>query len=67
MAIYFDHKLQFPNPGEHLDICWHPSFPLLAVATDHPATRGTVDVFSEEVCMNKNIYIELWISQIQLG
>jgi hypothetical protein len=40
MAVYFDHKVQIPYTGQHVDAQWHKSFPLLAVLTQSDPMGG---------------------------
>ena len=50
MAIYFDHRVQCPSPGANVDIAWHYSKPVLAVATrNEGGTGGYVQLYDEEV------------------
>ncbi|XP_070580461.1 intraflagellar transport protein 140 homolog isoform X2 [Ptychodera flava] len=48
MAVYFDHKVEKPIPGPSVDIEWHSSYPLLAVASRSDGGGGCVHVYRDE-------------------
>ncbi|KAK2157996.1 hypothetical protein LSH36_179g04002 [Paralvinella palmiformis] len=48
MPIYFDHKCQVPYPGQHTDLQWHKTAPLLAAASFSEASSGSVIIYQDE-------------------
>ena len=51
MAVYFDHKAHAPYPGQNTDIHWHPTLPILAVASYADSTGGSVNLYKDEVSL----------------
>ena len=57
MTVYFDHNVQFPGSAATLSgithdlMCWHKSFPILAVSSKNEKnnTDGSVHFFLDEV------------------
>jgi len=49
MAIFVDHRVQAPYPGQNRDIQWHKTQGLLAVGSFNETTGAAVTVYQEEV------------------
>lgn len=50
MAVYFDHRIEAPDSsGEAVLISWHSSLCVLAVGSVNTSTRGSVDLYLQQV------------------
>jgi len=49
MAIFIDHRVLAPYPGQNQDIQWHKTHGLLAVGSFSETTGAAVTVYQEEV------------------
>ncbi|TRY92904.1 hypothetical protein DNTS_005716, partial [Danionella cerebrum] len=49
MAVYFDHRLEAPDPsGVAILISWHSNVCVLAVGSMNPSTGGSVDLYQQQ-------------------
>uniref|UniRef100_A0A8C7HMP5 Intraflagellar transport 140 n=1 Tax=Oncorhynchus kisutch TaxID=8019 RepID=A0A8C7HMP5_ONCKI len=49
MAVYFDHRIDSPeSSGGPSQVAWHPTQPVLAVASNSPTTGGNIDLYLQQ-------------------
>ncbi|XP_012989276.2 intraflagellar transport protein 140 homolog isoform X2 [Esox lucius] len=49
MAVYFDHCIEAPeSSGPPSQVAWHPTQPILAVASNSPITGGNIDLYLQQ-------------------
>lgn len=59
MAVYFDHRIDAPeSSGAPLQLTWHATSPVLAVASSSPSSGGTVDVYLQQGDFVERCHVE---------